>query len=625
MCGIAGYISTRGAEVPPGLVQRMTDAVMHRGPDGGGVWSQDGVAFGHRRLAILDLSELGHQPMEDTTNGCVITYNGEIYNYVELRQELVRRGYQFRSNSDTEVILKAYACWGQECVHKFNGMWAFAIFDPARQLIFCSRDRFGVKPFYYAQPAGGFAFGSEIRQLLPLLARVDADASVLISFLAARVAEDPERTFYAGVRKLPGAHNLIYDLVTQTFSIKRYYTLEAKADYAALDLGAALETFQSLFRDAIHLRLRSDVRVGTCLSGGMDSSSIATLAAEAYGHQSHQAFSAITAISEETATDESQFARRIVENSRLDWITVKPDYIAFRESIDAVVRAQEEPFSSASVSMQYFVMREARRANIPVLLDGQGGDETLLGYERYFADHLLQSLKDGQAFQALGVLAGLGRNGRKGAFGAMLRNLLYFHTPGLRRMAIGNQLSLFRPQFDSLIRAAVKPPNGYDGLFGMQKQEIERTNLPALLRYEDKNSMAHSIETRLPFLDYRLVEFAASASTAVKLHDGWGKYLLRKSMDGRMPSDIVWRKHKFGFEAPEAKWMLLHAAEIQSAIQSSPLLLEIIRGDSIDSSRIQSLNQGILWRLYSVALWAKIFEVQGVVGGTSEMHVVANM
>lgn len=611
MCGIAGYISTLMAEVPSELIQRMTDAVAHRGPDGSGVWQQAGVALGHRRLSILDLSELGRQPMVDAASGCVITYNGEIYNYLELRQELTGRGYQFRSNSDTEVILKAYDCWGQACVGRFNGMWAFAIYDPARQLVFCSRDRFGVKPFYYAEPAGGFAFSSEIRQLLPLLPRVEADAGVLFSFLVARVAEDLERSFYAGVRKLPGGHNLIFDLATRKFSIKRYYRLEARGDYAALDLGAAVETFQGLFRDAIRLRLRSDVRVGTCLSGGMDSSSIATLAAEAYGQQSSQAFSAITAISEDPATDESQFARRIVESSGLDWITVKPGYADFRETIDAVVRAQEEPFASTSVFMQYFVMREARRAGIPVLLDGQGGDETLLGYDRYFADHLLQSLKDGQAAQAFGVLAGLGRNGRKGAFGALLRNLLYFHAPGLRRLAMREQLSLFRPEFKPLICAVGGSAIPYGGLFGMQKQEIERTNLPALLRYEDKNSMAHSVETRLPFLDYRLVEFATSAATAVKIQDGWGKYLLRKSMETEMPDEIVWRKHKFGFEAPESRWMQQHAEIIRVAIISSDLLNQLCSKERL-TKHFAKLNPGLLWRLFSVAMWEKEFGVDGL-------------
>lgn len=594
------------------LIQNMTDAVAHRGPDGQGIWRRGSVALGHRRLSILDLSELGHQPMVDEVSGCVISYNGEIYNYLELRQELAGRGYLFRSHTDTEVILKAYDCWGQACVEKFNGMWAFAIYDPRRNIVFCSRDRFGVKPFYYAELAGGFAFGSEIRQLLPLLPQRKADAHVLFGFLVARVAENTERSFFAGVRKLPGGHSLVYDLATNTYAIRRYYSLEYRSGYATLDLKDALGTFDSLFQDAIRLRLRSDVRVGTCLSGGMDSSSIATLAGAAYRLQTGQPFSAITAISEDPATDESGFARSIVEHAGLDWITIKPGYDDFRAAIDGVVRAQEEPFASASVFMQFFVMREARRAGIPVLLDGQGGDETLLGYDRYFADHLLQSLKSLRPAVAWRVFDGLRRNGRPGALRALLWNSLYFHAPAIRRFATRDQLALFRPDFRSQVRAASRTPMACTNMFGMQKQELEQTNLPVLLRYEDKNSMAHSIETRLPFLDYRLVEFSSSVATEVKLHDGWGKYLLRKSMEFRMPSEIVWRKHKFGFEAPELQWMRMHRDDIRETIASSDLLRTICPDLSVEAQVGQRSNQGMLWRLYSAARWAREFEVTGL-------------
>lgn len=609
MCGIAGYISTLGKEVPAELIQRMTDAVAHRGPDGQGIWRQGAVALGHRRLSILDLSELGHQPMRDAESGCVISYNGEIYNYLELRQELAKRGYQFRSNTDTEVILKAYDCWGQACVERFNGMWAFAIHDPRRNIVFCSRDRFGVKPFYYAETAQGFAFGSEIRQLLPLLPQVRADMGVLVGFLDARVAEHPDCTFFSGVRKLPGGHNLVFDLTARQYAIQRHYDLCRGQEYAVLDDGQALTRFDALFDDAIRLRLRSDVQVGTCLSGGMDSSSIATRAAESYRRASQQDFSAITAISEDPVTDESEFARLVVEASGLKWHTVKPVYGDFRASIDAVVRAQEEPFASASVIMQYFVMREARQAGIPVLLDGQGGDETLLGYDRYFADHLLHSLRTFRLKQACAVVTGLVRNGRPGALRALVWNLLYFHAPLLRRLATRGQRALLRPQWRALAAGADGEKQTDGDLFALQKREIERTNLPALLRYEDKNSMAHSIETRLPFLDYRVVELAASLPVAVKLRDGWGKYLLRKAMDVRMPATIVWRKHKFGFEAPESRWMRLHGDSIRETIASSHLLRELFLPQALEAQALRRLKQGLLWRLYSVALWEREFGI----------------
>lgn len=610
MCGIAGYISTHGAEVPTDLIQRMTDAVAHRGPDGAGMWREGPVAFGHRRLAILDLSELGHQPMVDEGSGRVITFNGEIYNYVEIRQTLIEHGYCFRSHSDTEVILKAYDFWGEQCVERFNGMWAFAIYDPCRNVVFCSRDRFGVKPFYFVETGQGFAFGSEIRQLLPLLPSVKADMGVLVGFLFARVAEHTERTFFHDVRKLTGGHNLVLDLATRQFSIHRYFSLRMRQEYAEMDEEQALERFDTLFDDAIQLRLRSDVQVGTCLSGGMDSSSIATRAAQSYRRESQQDFSAITAISEDPATDESEFARLVVEASRLKWLTVKPTYEDFRAAIGTVVRAQEEPFASASIFMQYFVMREARRAGIPVLLDGQGGDETLLGYDRYFADHLLQSLRHFRLKQVCAVVSGLVQNGRPGASRALVRNLLYFHAPLLRRLSMRGQSALLRPQWRKFAAAVEEEKKNDCNLFELQKHELECSNLPALLRYEDKNSMAHSIETRLPFLDYRVVELATSLTVDLKLRQGWGKYLLRKTMDLRMPARIVWRKHKFGFEAPEARWMHLHSDSICETIASSHLLREIFLPKALEEKRLRKMKQGFLWRLYSVALWEREFGVQ---------------
>jgi asparagine synthase (glutamine-hydrolysing) len=610
MCGIAGLITRAGAEVPLEVIQQMTDAVSHRGPDGQGVWRQGQVAFGHRRLSIIDLSELGKQPMADEQTGCVVTYNGEIYNYLELKAELMGLGHQFKSGSDTEVLLKAYEQWGPSCVRRFNGMWAFAIFDPKRQIVFCSRDRFGVKPFYFAETPAGFGFGSEIRQLLPLLDKRQADLRVVMNFLVLRIAEDIENSFFAGVRKLPGGHNLTFDLASHSYRIERYYTLEERADVARLGAEATLEAFDTLFQDSIKLRLRSDVKVGTCLSGGMDSSSIATLATDIYRAESGQAFSAITAISEDPATDESAFARQIVEQSGLEWLTVRPDASDFENSIDAVVRTQEEPFAGTSIFMQYFVMARARKAGIPVLLDGQGGDETLLGYERYFADDLVEALFSGRPGRAIENVRGLYRNGRPGALKSLLWNLAYFHVPGLRSSGLGQPRGFFSSQ---AMRAGdgATGDAGARGLYALQKREIERTNLPVLLRYEDKNSMAHAVETRLPFLDYRLVEFSTSVAKDLKLKDGWGKYLLRKAMEQRMPADIVWRKHKFGFESPESKWMRQHAATIDKTIANSAIVQSICQNNALGPEPLANLNQGLRWRLFSLAKWAEAFAISG--------------
>ncbi len=612
MCGIAGYISSNSllADAEQ-IVRSMTKAVAHRGPDGEGIWSRGALAFGHRRLSILDLSKLGNQPMVDPESGYVIVFNGEVYNYIEIRKELIALGYRFLSGSDTEVILKSYEQWGKECVHRFNGMWSFSIYDPRHDIVFCSRDRFGIKPFYYLDGLNGFAFSSEIRQLLPLMNERLADVSMLTAFIVDRVAESPYETFFSNVQKLPAGHNLVFNLRTKRYAIDRYYSLEPQRQYETISFEDAEIEFLRLLRDSIRLRLRSDVNVGTCLSGGMDSSSIATLAANHYRQESGRDFLAITSISEDPSTEGSDFARMVVENSSLQWKTIRPRYKDFSESLDTVVETQEEPFSSASIFMQYMVMREARRVGVPVLLDGQGGDEILLGYERYFVNKLIDSMKNGKVGDAISDLRGLQRNGRRGALSAFAKNLIYFHMPSLRKRILRNNFSIFKP--------GVAIPQNSGGslrgrnLFALQKQEIEQTNLPALLRYEDKNSMAHSIETRLPFLDYRMVEFSTSIPTDFKLRAGWGKYILRHSMRDYIPSEIAWRKHKFGFEAPESQWMSKHRDIVCNKISNSDLLEELIPKSKLEVGFIRNnISAGLLWRLYSVALWADRFRISGV-------------
>jgi asparagine synthase (glutamine-hydrolysing) len=431
---------------------------------------------------------------------------------------------------------------------------------------------------------------------------------MLASFLISRVAEREGTTFFSGVRKLPGGHNLTLDLGTGRYAINRFYRLEQRRELASVALDDGVREFRALLEDAVRLRLRSDVRVGTCLSGGLDSSSIATLAARQYSYEANAAFSAITAISEDPGTDESQFAKGIVDASGLDWIRLRPTYDDFRESLHEAVEAQEEPFAAASVLMQFFVMRAARRAGIPVLLDGQGGDETLLGYERYFADYCLQLLKTGRLGACAGFLRGLATNGQKGSFHSLVWNLAYFHGGHLRFLSSASR-GLFKPGFESAARGDATSQRRYSDLFSLQKVEIETTNLPVLLRYEDKNSMWHSIETRLPFLDYRLVEFALSLDAATKLRHGWSKFVLRKAMEQEMPTQIVWRKNKFGFEAPESRWMDAHASTVRASIQSSDLLSAVCEKDALRNGSIDQMKSGIRWRLFSVALWARTFGV----------------
>ncbi|OSJ14103.1 asparagine synthase (glutamine-hydrolyzing) [Bradyrhizobium canariense] len=610
MCGIAGYIDRRGAPADVAIITRMTDAVAHRGPNGADHLVERNFALGHRRLSVLDLSRLGAQPMTSPDGLATVIFNGEIYNFIEIRALLVAEGHAFRSNSDTEVLLAAYRQWGERCVERFNGMWAFAILDRTTNSIFLSRDRFGIKPLYYTANGSVFAFGSEIRQLLPFLDARVAERDLVENFLLVNSVDALDRTFFRGVLRLPAGHSARYDLLTNEFRVFRHYNLTRRMGLEDVGLDELTARFLELFTDAIRLRLRADVKVGTCLSGGLDSSSVATIASGLYRAAGGGRFSAITAVSELASSDESAFARRVVDRSGLDWHQVRPTYDDFVDSLPDVVAAQEEPFGSPSLTMQYFVMAEAKRQGITVLLDGQGGDETLLGYEKYYAAHLfsvwqadgplallraLQSIRannDNMTYRSIAkyVAGGLSSKAR---YDIHKREHAYFRTfPGT-------------PEHVSGFAAASRDA------FTLQKLEMTQTNLPILLRYEDKNSMHHSIEARLPFLDYRLVEFCLSLPPKAKINDGWTKWLLRNAMKARMDDQIVWRKNKFGFEAPDAIWVERHTPQIGQAIFSSYLIAELANKDVLRKllPRMSLRNR---WRLYSLALWERHFEITGM-------------
>jgi asparagine synthase (glutamine-hydrolysing) len=594
MCGISGIIARNTNISPEAEVRTMNDAIAHRGPDGEGFYAYKNVALGHRRLAILDLSDLGEQPMH-WGEKYTIVFNGEIYNYIEVREELVKEGYKFRSECDTEVILAAYDFWGQACVSRFNGMWAFAIIDKVSGVLFCSRDRFGIKPFYYTVSDDRFSFGSEIRQLLgkePVL-----NLPVALDYLIAGIEEASDETFFQGIVKLTPGHNLIFDLSANDFRIERYYELPESSKASA-----TIEDYIALLEESVKLRMRSDVRVGTCLSGGLDSSTVAALASRNYGYQDK--FYAIHARSEEAATDESAYAAMVSDHLQLNLKTVTPGYEDFRRSIDKVVAAQEEPFGSPSVLMQYFVFGEARRNSCIVMLDGQGGDETLLGYERYYPA-LIRSLP---WYRWPAALLSSKKNSRL-SMPEAIGYMLYFGNYSNRLGRLKRKAKFIRPAYLESYRPETlrKVSESYSDIRRLQKTELTRSQLPHLLRYEDKNSMQHSIEARLPFIDYRVVEMALSLDHSAKIRDGWTKFVLRKGMSGLLPDKILWRKNKLGFNAPENIWLERHAAQMDTAIRGSKIIEAIVNTEQLD---IPKLDKRTRWRLYSLAMWEAAFNVR---------------
>lgn len=608
MCGIAGYIARLGFPVDELKLKDMCDAVKHRGPDGYGASIVDAVGLGHRRLSILDVSDDGSQPMEDPETGRRIVFNGEIYNYIELRKELIDVGKRFRSGTDTEVILAAYDVWGSDCVSRFNGMWAFAIHDPERDIVFCSRDRFGIKPFYFADLPNCFAFSSEIRQILPILKSVRANEKILQDFLFANISEPQGETFFEDVQKLNAGCNLIYRLSDSQFYVQKYYELIRRKEFEDLSFEDAKDLYRSIFTESVGIRLRSDVSVGACLSGGLDSSSVATVAAGLYSPEDKSSFSAVTAVSEDPVNDESHYARRVVDHAKLNWFTTKPDYEAFNASLGDVVAAQEEPFAGPSICMQFFVMQAARAAGVKVMLDGQGGDETLLGYERYFAAHFSTSLKrDGLLSMSLSMMSCFKNNATMSPW-MIAAYYAYFTLPRLRYWHYKRRHRYLKrqPAMPEVLRRYAQESSDE---FSLQQLEIESTNLPSLLRYEDKNSMWHGVETRLPFLDYRLVELALSMRGSYKIQSGWTKYVLRQGMSGVLPEEITWRRDKRGFEAPENLWLKQHRPIMRNAVMNSKILKKLCSSKYL-SSHYYLLDKSTQWRLYSVALWEQKFDVE---------------
>jgi asparagine synthase (glutamine-hydrolysing) len=597
MCGISGIINKNNKSVEELLILQMTDIIAHRGPDSSGSYLYKNIAFGHRRLSILDLSSSGHQPMK-YLDDLVITYNGEIYNFIEIREELIQKGYIFDSNSDTEVILKAYHCWGKTCVNYFNGMWSFSILDIKQKIIFCSRDRFGVKPFYYIENNDLFAFGSEISQLLTFLPNKILNKKVALDYLISGIEECSNETFFKDIYLLKGGHNLVFDLQTNSYEIERYYNLKLSDQK-----NTSVDDYIQELKRSIRLRLRSDVKIGTCLSGGIDSSTISSFASKLY-QNSNEKFIAIHAKSSEYKTDESEFAKIVSKIANINLNFVEPSYSDFKSNILSIIKIQQEPFGSLSIIMQYFVFKKAKELGCIVMLDGQGGDETLLGYERYYP----AIVKSKKGISKLKALLQSSKNSRLSLLDT-IKYQYYFSNYKLRLKRLKFKNSFYKSEilnnYESEELRIIS--ESYNDISILQKNEIESSQLPHLLKYEDRNSMANSIESRLPFLDYKLVELSLNTNNSLKIKDGWTKFILRKAAETILPKEIVWRKNKLGFNAPEKTWTKEFENEMINEIQQSEILNNFIHFKKL---YFKNLDLRTKWRLYNFSVWEKEFKVK---------------
>mgnify|MGYP000645730621 CR=1 FL=1 len=541
MCGIAGYITDN--KVSKKDICLMTSVLHHRGPDGEGHYYGNGFAFGHTRLSIVDLTDAGSQPMH-YLDRYVITYNGEIYNHRELRIELVGAGYSFTSNTDTEVIMAAYDYWGVSCVEKFNGMWAMAIYDKKTEEFFLSRDRFGIKPFYYYQEDGRFVFASEVKAIMQCVESIRPNDKYLEQYLKQGPREYGTETAFDGVLRFPSSSYFLgkaTELYSKFETIK-YWKLEAnlRAEVFCTNRAKKLaETYYELLSDAVSIRLRADVQVGSALSGGLDSSSIVYLVnkqLKKLGRKNLQkTFSSVYKTKGTEDCDESKFINLLADDLNVESYQIEPYAGNIPEEHLKMLWNMETPPESTCMS-GWYTFKKVKEEGVTVTLDGQGADEQLAGYLYYVPTYLLSiSLLDYyKEFKRFWRIPGIKRQ--------LLLSIPLVHVKFFMGDTILSKLVYF-----------VKKRKVHTNL-NKQLEESIQTSLSTLIHYSDHVSMGHSIESRMPFMDYRLVEFLASVPACYKMHNGWTKYLARLAFDGKLPDDIVWRVDKLGWEIPEKHW-----------------------------------------------------------------------
>jgi asparagine synthase (glutamine-hydrolysing) len=637
MCGICGIVTDESLNVFPEQLEAMNALASHRGPDDEGMvfFGRQGVisttrlnhhraeldasgpwsaGLGHRRLSILDLSPSGHQPMSDPSGRYWIVLNGEIYNYVELRDELESLGHHFCSRTDTEVALTAYIAWGPEMLSRCNGMWGLAIYDRAEERLFCARDRLGVKPFYYIQRPRVFAFASEIKQLLPLgLHSGTVNQELLADLLLWGFDTHKDDTFFKGIKALPPGCYLIAErasLDNGNITPVRYWS---PAAVSRLGEQEAIERFRELLTDAVRLRLRSDVPVGVTLSGGLDSSSLMCLAARLRQQSSlRDPIRAFTVSYPDRGYSEKSFAEQVVEscNAQADYLT--PEGSTLEQDWQKFVWHMEEPFSGLSYYSNYKIYQLIRAHGVPVILTGQGGDEILLGYDRYRVVNNLVLLRQWRFLDLLREV-NTTRVHASLSYRQQLFYLLYFGIPGIRarrrRFMVRPFLSeSFYRLFGDRTRLLEREARCLD-LHDLQVSEVERFQLPHLLHHEDRVSMASGIEARTPFLDYRLFEFILGQGPEMLIRGGWSKVILREAMRGILPEGVRLRTDKMGFETPTGRLLHDNRAFFMDLLQRH-LSDPFVRTDAVARSfEAGHIEERLLSSILSYLTWKEQFSI----------------
>lgn len=572
----------------------MTDTIVSRGPDGFGYYDGEEFAFGHRRLSIVDLSEAGHQPME-YRDRYVITFNGEIYNHIELRNELEQLEYRFQSHTDTEVIMAAYDQWGAKCLSRFNGMWAFVIYDRVRNRFFMSRDRFGKKPFYYYNHEGLFLFASEIKAIL---VHPDIEAIPNLSFLNNHLKygcrEYGSETAFRNIYRFDAAsyfEGSIEELFT-AFKMQKYWELEPNLSHESYDENKAqkyAQRYYDLLEDAVRIRLRADVKVGSALSGGLDSSSIVYLVNKLLKEQGkeelQETFSSVYQSKGTEHCDESHYINTMAAFLGVHSNQIEPIENDIPVEYEKMIWHLENPPENSLMS-SWYTFKLVASTNVKVTLDGQGADEQLAGYLPYLMNYisslsLIDMIKEAKQC---------------------------FDIPGAQKfLLIGLAMGLYRIVFGArFLDFTLKKILNKNYEINLNKKLAEDTlhSLVTLIHYADHTSMAFSIESRMPFMDYRLVEFLASVPACYKMHHGWTKYLARLAFDGKLPNEVNWRRDKMGWPIPEQKWFQGNLQSwFEGILKNNPLYSKLTIPNETNVERIFAQNV----RLMNIARWHTLF------------------
>jgi len=609
MCGIFGAVTFRGefGEEDRRRFVQQTTVIAHRGPDAAVHLGYDfrapspethgafNLFLGHRRLAIIDLSAAGVQPMSD--GELRLIYNGEIFNYLELRAELEKQGHHFRTATDTEVILKVYRQYGEAGFERLNGMWALALVDFAKGKIILSRDRFSIKPlYYYLSAAGGLYYGSEIKQLLPFLDRRAVNQPAMYQFLAQGLTDYSTETLFAGVLQVPPRYNLVWELATGKLEARPYWDFSPAS---AIGWDEAVDRFRALLKDSILIRLRSDVKVGALVSGGLDSSAISCIAKDVLG----QNLETYSIIADDARYSEEAFIDILVRQGIKNHKLVFHSRDALRR-VDEVIYHNDEPLIGFQLVAQFLMLEKIKReTDIVVLLSGQGGDESLCGYHKFFFFYLQELVAKGHVLKACALfLQSLARGTVVRQF-KLSESRRYWPKRWQRRpapyvLAPGERLSVTRSA----------------SLRDRQILDFERYSVPMLTHYEDRNSSAHSLESRTPFFDHRLVDLAVNLPPDYKLKGGWSKYILRECID-EVPREIRWRKDKQGFLNPEEHWLKTELVPvIKSSMENSLLAASgiIDPGQFLKHYDRYLSGDRTIWyteisRVYFAERWMRIF------------------